>query len=74
MLTPLVKIGALRLGCEFETSLTHRRGIVLDKVRTDAPGVEVAFQDGLTIILHGDVRVRPLRLINLEPTDEESIH
>ena len=63
MIRPLIKVGALRLGSEFETSLTKRKGCVLDRVRTGAPGVIVDL-DGVTLILHADIRVRPLEFIH----------
>lgn len=59
MIVPLVRIYALRLGAEFETALTGKRGCVLEKVHR-SEGVLVGFADGLTKILHNDVKVRPL--------------
>ena len=76
VITPLVRINALRLGCEFETSLTKRRGIILDRI-SDSAGIEVAFADvtdGSTQILHGEIKVRPLRFHGQDISGEESIH
>lgn len=71
MIQPLVRIGALRLGCEFETALTKRRGIVLERV-AHTPGVEVAWTDGRTFILHNEIKVRPLLLHTFD--EDEPVH
>ena len=75
MITPLVRINALRLGCEFETALTKRRGIILDRI-SDSPGIEIAWADtdGATFILHGEIKVRPIQLHTIEASGEDSIH
>lgn len=63
MIAPLIKIGALRLGAEFETSLTRRRGTILERCQhTD--GITVAMQDGSTLILHAGVKVRPVSYVH----------
>lgn len=63
MIVPLIKVYALRLGAVFETALTRRRGIVLDHI-SKSEGVEVGFDNGVTKILHGDIKVRPVELVH----------
>lgn len=64
MIPPLIKIGALKLGSEFQTSLTKRRGCILDRHKNGSPGIVVAMEDGVTLILHEDIRVRPVEVIH----------
>lgn len=67
MIVPLIRIGALKLGAEFETSLTKRKGCILERV-AGSPGVIVQFEDeadeDLTQILHQDVKVRPVSYVH----------
>ena len=63
MTIPLIKVGALPLAGEFETALTKRRGCVIERVHR-SEGVMVEMTDGVTLILHKDVKVRPLVVIH----------
>ena len=63
MTVPLIRIGALRLGGEFVTALTGRRGCVVDRYK-DRQCVLVEMQDGSTLNLHCDIKVRPVETIH----------
>jgi hypothetical protein len=63
MTIPLIKIRALKLGAEFETALTKRKGVILDRAHRSL-GIVCSFADGLTQILHGDIKVRPVQWVH----------